>query len=873
MADVAPLLEAQVQATLEKRTTHRVLLSGDEGVGRTFALRRLRRAGPVIHLDCNQGRAPALLLRTFLKGGEAPEALWLALQRAPPLAGLEPERRDLAIELLASLFGIRRPDFRTQKLDEDARREGAFLELARWVTERASEGGLLLAFDDAHRCDDDGVAFIDLLAQLETPMPLCLVVSHDTNPARFTPAFRARYDRWRTSAGWHAVTASPPEPAAVEALLTSLDAPPAQAKALVEHARGNPSLAVGLWRFSQSQPDLAPSQLPSTLDGLRVARVKLLGDDVARAAATLAVLGGVAPLAALSTIDAGLPLALQRAAVAQLVAFERQGPLEVCRVVDSRLTPSLSGGVSAAQSLGIRVTAGAWAAEALEDLDPPAFGPVADVLVPLAGPALDGSITSLWLEAWASIAPGRADAIARLEAALSSAHGVRRLVLVRRIAELKLFLGRPDDALATLQGVGRVASGPTRQPRSRALDILASQAHSAIDRWDTMSQDEAAVAIELVRGECLSHLLRREETERAFTDLEKRLSKMTGGVSPHLWIRWARAWSWFLCEILGRASDAVKACALVRQKASANVQLGDEDALGFVRAQEIACVSVGDFTRARQLADELIALAERSGRLRDVCLAWNARAILHFGQGELKAARRAFEKAVELARTTAWLRREAISSHNLALVLTELNELELAHRIETEYARLSVLIGNHAAKAEAPLVFAGVELARDQLTEADAYVSQAKKMCEANGWAMMVASSRSLSGRLKLLRYHAGGDSLELTRAKNDFLAALEVLEEHSTAWTEELDPGEVYALYAAALTASGQTAQAKQALARAVSRTPAENVVSTRQLAVAEAFVNGQPLDESLQWFVERGFERRVRLWKRLAAPATKRA
>ncbi len=867
MSDRVPLLEAQLRKTLESRSTQRVLLSGAEGVGRSHVLQQAGTAEmPVLRIECGRGRASALILRAMLSTSSTnEEVLWQVVQQAPQLASLEPDRKQLAAELLGSLVGIRRSDFRSHRLDEDARREGAFLELARWVTERALAGGLLLAFDDAHRCDDDGIALIELLSQQETPMPLCLVVSYDGAPERLSPAFRARRELWANDARWQQVTVRAPAPAAVVSMLTELGASGASAQALCDQAEGNPSLAMGLWRFWQSQPELAVPELPMTLDGLRVARVKLLGEDVARAAATLAVLGGVAPLAALATIDPGLPLALQRASIAGLVTFERRGPLEVCRFTDVRVVPGLGSGVSSAQSLGIKVTAGAWAAEALEQLEPDAFGPVADVLVPLAGPALDGTVASVWLEAWAGVAPGRAEAAARLESALVQAHGVRRLVLLRRLAELKLFLGHSEEALASLQTVGRTVMTNARQPRSRALDILAAQPLGVLDRWDTLTPTEALLAIELTKGECLSHLLRREETEKIFHDLEQRLGKLSGGAATHLWIRWARSWSWFLCEVLGRAADAVKACAMVRQKAAAADLVADEDALGFVRAQEIACVSIGDFTRARQLADELITLAERGGRLRDVCLAWNARAILHFGQGELVPARRAFEKAIEMARTTAWTRREAISSHNLALVLTELGELDAAHAIETQYAKLSVLIGNHAAKVEAPLVLANVELSRGDLTSADALLTTARKLSETNGWAMMVATVRSLSGRLRLLRYRANGDTLELTKAKNDFLASLEVLEEHSTAWTEELDPGEVYALYAATLKLNGQTDAAKAALARGQARMPSENIVSQKQMAVARAYVDGVSIEPALEWFAERSFERRVGLWRLL--------
>ena len=158
-----------------------------------------------------------------------------------------------------------------------------------------------------------------------------------------------------------------------------------------------------------------------------------------------------------------------------------------------------------------------------------------------------------------------------------------------------------------------------------------------------------------------------------------------------------------------------------------------------------------------------------------------------------------------------------------------------------------------------------VELSRGDLTKADGLLLQARKAAESNGWAMMTAALRSLSGRLKLLRYRTTADALELTKAKNDFLAAIEVLEEHSTAWTEELDPGEVYALYAATLKLSGRSDQAQALLTRAQARVPVDNVVSQRQLLVARAYVEDATIEPALQWFAQRSFERRVTLWRLL--------
>jgi tetratricopeptide (TPR) repeat protein len=863
MSTSSPTLSSLVDATLASGTLGRILLSGAEGLGRTHHLAGLSR--PVLRIDTARG-AVAGTLRALLDTSGGEEAAWQRLLAAPQLAGLPPERARLAAELLWSLLGLARPDAVIARLDDASRHEGATLELARWVTERAqATGGLVLAFDDAHLADDDGVAFIELLAQREEPAPLALVVAFDDTPGRASPAFRAKLPGWQADARWSPVALAPLPDDAVAALLA--EAPAARRAELVARARGNPGLALGLLALLRGDPALEPAAWPATLDGLRVARVRAHGEGVTRVASTLAAIGGCAPVAALSSVDPGLAALLHQAVLAGLVVLERRGPLEVARFSDARLVAALAGVLPAGQALGAQLMVGAWAVQALEVLEPTGFAVVADVLVPLALPALDGLAGSLWLEAWGGLRPHRADGAARLEQAAKGATGVRRLVLLRRVAEARLLLGLPAEALALLHGVVRPAlAAPEPLPGTRVGQVLAAQPRGVLERWESLSADEALAAVELVRAECHSHLVKRDETQRAFEELERRLTRLKGPAVAHLWVRWAKGWSWFLCEILGRAADAVKACERVRQRVPPKELAADEDAIAFVRAEEVAVSSCGDFTRASALTDELVALADRAGRLRDACLGWNARGLLHYGRGELTEAKAAFERSLSLARATGWLRREAITLHNLCLVLTEEGALDAAFAGETQYAHLSVLIGNHAGKAEAPLVLAGVELARGRLPEAEALLATARKVSEANGWDMLTAWGRALAGRLRLLRWKRGGDSLELTRARNDLQAALEVLEERSLAWSEELDPAEVTAHYAWALRAGGQGTQAQAAVTRLRARLPTDNLVSHAQLDLVEALLRGEPAATAVAWFEARGFTRRAALWRDLA-------
>jgi hypothetical protein len=136
------LLQPIVDSARMERLPQRVLLLGVEGVGRS------RQLAASSNLYVEVSRSPLLgqTLRALLgeKGGD--DAVLAALSAAPALQGVDADRARVSVELLASLVGIQRPDFRTARLDDESRRDGATLELARWVLERAQAGVFVIAF-------------------------------------------------------------------------------------------------------------------------------------------------------------------------------------------------------------------------------------------------------------------------------------------------------------------------------------------------------------------------------------------------------------------------------------------------------------------------------------------------------------------------------------------------------------------------------------------------------------------------------------------------------------------------------------------------------------------------------------------------------
>jgi hypothetical protein len=484
--------------------------------------------------------------------------------------------------------------------------------------------------------------------------------------------------------------------------------------------------------------------------------------------------------------------------------------------------------------------------------------------------AEDPSAASLWHEVRADALRDAGDAEQcrfALAAAARHATGVRRATLLRRLADAQLLAGQPDAAIVTLQPLtASVAqTQPPQGPRAaEALEALKAP-RAPSDSWDALPADAALAFADLARAEALSHLVRSEEAARAFADAEPKLTRLNGALAAEAWVRWAQAQTWFLCEILGDARAAVAVCARVRQQVPAELLRDEAHAIALLRAEEVAASSAGDFPRAKGLVEEQIALAVRQNNPREECLARNARGLLHLGEGELAPAQAAFERSRALAVETKWSRREAIALHNQALVACERLELDAAEALERSYAKLSTAIGNEAARAEAPLVLAAVELARGAFDVADALISTARKASQSRGWVMLQAQARALAGRSCLLRFAKEHDPLELPKARTHLLTALDVLEEHTLAWSEELDPGETSALLAFALMKSGQLPKANEALARAGQRIAPESVVARQALVLGTAAVRAEGLDEALKWFDERGYRRVVAQWRAL--------
>lgn len=445
-----------------------------------------------------------------------------------------------------------------------------------------------------------------------------------------------------------------------------------------------------------------------------------------------------------------------------------------------------------------------------------------------------------------------------LRRALEHSDGTRRLVLLRRLIDLEIVAGRVKPALERLAaGFARPsAPGPVPAPVRAALQALVTD---PLDDWTRLGTEEALIALELVRGEALSQMGESVETRRLFEAIQRRLGALRSDSAAPLWARWIRVWAWFLGEILGQPREAERACALVRTVVSPQALQTPTLKAALLRAEQISASRVGDSPRARALADEYLALTQQTGEVREELTAWNAKGILHLSMGELVPARTAFDRSRQLAKDLGVKRREAIALHNLGLTLGELGEFDAAVAAQQEYVVRSAEITNEPARAYGPASLAAVEIARGDPGAAEAHLAAARRVAQEKAWPFILAWCRGLSGHLRLSHFLQGRDSLHLGLARSDYLACLDVLEEQSISWTEELDPGEFHVGHALTLAHSGKQREAVEALQRAATKLDPTFVTSHAWLRSGLALVERRPLQPELEWFLERGHARAV--------------
>ena len=843
----AALIE-QLERAISQQAVRVALLHSPRGLGRTWTLRAFAeelggRGQRVDSVDAQlyaglEGGCLDALLR--LRLGVAPDAPPEAVRSALELRSAEFD--PLAREFLAFVLGADAPDFDTARLDPVARWEGAVAEVVRFLS---NGGPWVWCVDDAAFIDPRTTQVLELLGQASGAPGLVVLAVAEEELAGLDARLKA------LRAADLCVRVPLPLPS-LENL--GRDFTPA----VVAAARGVP-LTAALLRAAGVPP------VASTVESAVRAAVAALGELERAALDVVCVAGGRLPESAL---DAALGGAV--AHVGEVLAEQRlcgRGPtrrfpgtrelyVRFPFLVEERRA------ASAASSGGWLAMLGVWAEQELkrETLHLEQLSLVLPLLIRAAQAAGDVSRASLALELWFR-AGGGPTALAQ---AVDAARGVRRLVLARRAVEEQAFRGEVTAAVAAAAAAVRaVPAGTTVIPPGWGR-LLLQGVEDELERWDRLTQDEAAVGVELARAEALSQLGRTGETTRAFQGVQERLGRLPRSAGADaLWLRWAKTWSWFQAEILADGPAARVACDEVRRVVSASALTDSFHAMAFLRAEQVAHSHGGDPARAEALADELILLSKQRGQRREECVAWNARALLHLRAGELSVARSGFERSLDLARQVGFRRREAIALHNLGLTLCRLGEYGASVACQERYLALSERIGNLVARAYAPAAIAQVLVQTQETARAEDEVTKARRAAEEHGWPGLLAWARHLSGLLKLNRHCERKDNLQLSLSRADFMACLDLLEDRKASWSEELAPAEVASCLVLSWLFAGNEAQARAALPRA-ERLANESPLSERFVEATREVVEAREPAAALAWMEEQGHVRELQLWRR---------
>lgn len=825
------------------------VLHSPRGLGRSWTLaafaEELQGRGERVDLADAQrcgmvegGCLDALLRRRLELAADAPPG-----EVSQALAARAADVDPLSREFLAFVLGAEEPFFETARLDPAARWEGAVAELARFLT--AGDGAWVWCLDDASFVDARTVQVLELLGQSWGVPGLVVLGCAEEELAGLEVKLKALIAADRCS------RVALPLPA-LDGLARDFT------QGVVAAARGVP-LTAALLKASAAPP------VASTLESAVRAVVAGLDDAERAALDVLCVAGGRLPESALDATLGGsfahAAEALQHKWLCGRGATRRfPGTRELFVrfpwLVEERRA------ASASLARGWLGTLGRWAEQELkrEGVRHEHLALALPLLIRGAEVMGDGDRASLGFELW-----HRFDRVPdALPRAMAGARGVRRLVLARRAVEERVFRGEVPQAVADAAAALRAVPQGAATPPPGWHALLFEGVDDELERWDRLTLDEATAGVELARAEALSQLGRASETVQAFQWVESRLARLgTGAGVDALWLRWARTWSWVQAEMLADGPAARAVCERVRRAVPSDALATSFHALGFLRAEQIAHSRGGDRARAEVLADELILVSRQRGSQREECVAWNARALLYLREGELSKARAGFERSLDLARRVGFRRREAIALHNLGLTLCQLGEYGASLACQDRYLALSERIGNLAARAYAPAAMAQVLVQQHEVALAEEKVAVARRAAEENGWPGLVAWTRHLAGLLKLGRHCEKRDTLQLSLARADFMACLDLLEDRKAGWSEELAPAEVAGCLVLSWLMAGNEASALAALPRA-ERFAEESPVSSRFLAAVRDVLAAREPTLALQWFEEGGHARERELWRR---------
>ena len=873
--------------SVKNQTLRTVVIRGAAGVGKSRLVWELRdwvqRQQKLYRIDAIQydhsERLPSHGLNALIRSrfelalvlGE--DEIVSRLHEQMNAANLDAEQKELAIEFFAFILGVSHPDFRIQSMDGKSKWEGAFVEMKTWLERRAREAPLVWILEDVQKGDADTAAFLDWAIRLNWSAPVLVILTIREEDFSPTGYFSAPVGRWLKEGLASEIRLKEIQPVLLAQALTTMvdnDISEAIALRIAEHTEGNPLFATELILYLKERgllsdmPALEHVVLPHSVREVMEARIERLGYEGKEVAKRGALMGrrftseGVGRIWELphSEMEQGLDVLRETETIYEESSKLFAGEIEeVFR--HGRLQEAALARIPREERLRWLDELETWVRAKLNDLGSQWEGAGA-LFIPLIARAReehqDDAQASLWHETLGLLHRKyhrNQEAAQAFRKALSSAGGIRRLILGRECAEAEMFSGEMEKALNTIDEAKETTGLPSTEVPSDLLPRLIALTDDAMSLPQMINLSEAEILLELTRANALMQYARIPEAEKVYRQIETRLMEIEGANIPRLWMRWGKAWSYFQGQILGNTQEAQKTCESIRQRVNLQDPALEEERMLFAAAETDAAMNLGDYDKSEASNNERLKIAQSRHNLSQESSAWIMRGLIAQGRGDLVTTSEHYEKSLAISRSIGYRRGEAITLHNQAENFTDRGLLDLAIQYEEQYLALSRATGNRLAEAYAPSTLGVIAAEKGEYDQAETYIRHSLQIAEENGWPLLVEMGKLYLANLMLFRWFDQRNPEFLSQAMQQY----EILE--STPPTER--HGEFYACLILVLFLSGHQKRATAMLKR-VRQEASESWVTDRiWLDFAEAIVKHQPWDKPLSWFREHGFQRAV--------------
>jgi class 3 adenylate cyclase/tetratricopeptide (TPR) repeat protein len=881
------ILQSHLERCLEERQLEALCIRGAAGVGKSRMIWELRDWAQhrpelfrfdIIQYDHSE-RLPSHGLNTLLRNrfnlplelsdDAVLKKLKDSLEREAP--GIQAGREETSVELLAFVLGIQRPEFHISSMDGPAKWSNAFAEIKVWMESAALQEPWIIILEDTQKGDADTAAFLDWAIRIKWNAPIFILFTvreEDFGPESY---WSTPFAKWTDEKLVEEIRLKeiPPETLA-QALIPLGEGAisPAMALRIAEHTDGNPLFATEtalLVKENSLQGVLSENMpLPGSIREVMEARLERLGVAGKEVAKRGALMGRRFTLEAVGRIwdrparemALGIDVLRETETVYQEVSKLFTGEMEeVFR--HGRLQEAALARIPREERLKWLEGLENWAKSKLEF-----FGDYWEgagiLLVPLIARSRieRGDLTeaSLWQEAlgWLHKKHHRVqEAADAFHEALQNATGIRRIILARQVAELAIINGNLERAQKIIEDNLELTlhlPGGTPEMTIHIRSLI----DDPLARWNRIQPHEASLSMQLTYADALTRVGKVKEAQDAYHQIELHLENMRGVVSDILRLRWANLWGYFVIEIMGKPHVAQKAYAILRSSMDLDAEALQGERMALLDTEFNIEWRLGHYDRAKALADELLAVAQRNHHPRIEARSWNTMGITQHALGYWKHAADCYENAIRLARSIGERRIEAIGLHNLGLVLMDQGRYDQARQSQEKYLALSRSVGNYMAESYAPAYLGFIALSQGNFEQAGEPIAHSLKLAQDNNWQRLVGLNQAFLAVLEFYKWLALKPAAGLS-------PVLQAFEKAETGWQGLDEAGEFYATYALASHLHGDTESAREILARAHQNVDESWVTARLSLEIADAIVDGQPFKDKLDWFKTRGFIRWV--------------